>query len=104
MRRCFRIDREAPADLAGGVVVRALGFSRAEFYPWLTRARNQRTRSDEELSAPAFSCAAIEPMGPGGCGTTCWWKACRERFLAVTGAQSSSAMASAAADWTSRTS
>jgi hypothetical protein len=58
----------------------ALGVSRGGFYAWLTRPRSRRSRSDEELGARKFAPAsspAIEPMAPGGCGTTCWRKACR---------------------------
>src|SRR6516165_1761974 len=50
-RHEVRLHREAPGDLAGGVVVRALGVSRGGFYAWLTRPRSQRSRSDEELGA-----------------------------------------------------
>ncbi len=57
----------------------ALGVSRGGFYGWLTRPRSQRSRSDEELARrfAQASWPAIGPMAPGGCGTTCWRKACR---------------------------
>ena len=46
------LHREAPGDLAGGVVVRGARCSRgAVSRPWPTRPRSQRSRIDEELGA-----------------------------------------------------
>ncbi len=42
---------EAPGDLAGGLVVGALGVSLGGFYAWLKRPHSRRSRSDEELGA-----------------------------------------------------
>jgi putative transposase len=57
----------------------ALGVSRGGFYAWLTRPRSQRSRRDEELGAKvrASFLASDRTYAPGGCGTTCWRKACR---------------------------
>ena len=54
-RREVRIRCEAPGDLAGGLVMRALGVSRGGFYAWLRRPRRRRSRSDEELGAKVRS-------------------------------------------------
>ena len=65
----------------------ALGVSRGGFYAWLTRPRSRRSRSNEEL-APRFGRAllpAIEPMAPGGCGTTCLPRACRVGCIGSSG-------------------
>jgi len=47
-----RVHREAPGELADGVVMRgARCLSRGGFYAWLTRPRSQRARRDEVLGA-----------------------------------------------------
>ena len=70
-RREVRINCEAPGDLAGGMVVRGARCLAGCFYPWLTRPRSRRSRSDEELGAKvAQFLASDRPQAPGGSGAT----------------------------------